>query len=110
MICPHSAVLNSAAMSALTPQPHHKRQSRAAGSCSDLLSAIGCTFTYGWLWERISLSRGSPGVKDIGHREVYDILQSRKPRSTIGGLWGKRFLAGLRAGVTVGDLRVGSPG
>ena len=34
MICPHPAVLNSAAMIAPTPQPHHKRQSRAAGSCS----------------------------------------------------------------------------
>jgi hypothetical protein len=34
MICPHPAVLNSAAMRAPTPQPHHKRQSRAAGSCT----------------------------------------------------------------------------
>ena len=33
MICPQPAVLNSAAMLAPTPQPHHKRQSRAAGSC-----------------------------------------------------------------------------
>jgi hypothetical protein len=40
MICPHPAVLNSAAMRAPTPQPHHKRQSRAAGSCSGPKSAL----------------------------------------------------------------------
>ena len=33
MICPHPTVLNSAAMLAPAPHPHHKRQSRAAGSC-----------------------------------------------------------------------------
>ena len=30
-------------------------------------------------------------VKDIGHRQVYDILQSRKPRATGGELWGFRL-------------------
>ena len=30
-------------------------------------------------------------VKEIGHREVYDILQSRKPRAADAGLWGFRF-------------------
>jgi len=30
-------------------------------------------------------------VKEIGHREVYDILQSRKPRAARGELWGFRF-------------------
>ncbi len=29
-------------------------------------------------------------VKDIGHRQMYDILQSRKPRVTGGELWGFR--------------------
>ena len=27
-------------------------------------------------------------AKDIGHRQVYDILQCRNPRATGGGLWG----------------------
>ena len=26
-------------------------------------------------------------VKDIGHRQMYDILQGRKPRATGGDLW-----------------------
>ena len=30
-------------------------------------------------------------MKEIGHREVYDILQSRKPRAADASLWGFRF-------------------
>ena len=30
-------------------------------------------------------------VKDIGCRQAYDILQSRKPRATSADLWGFRF-------------------
>jgi len=30
-------------------------------------------------------------VKEIGHRQVYDILQSRKPRASGADLWVFRF-------------------
>jgi hypothetical protein len=31
-------------------------------------------------------------VKEIGHRQVYDFLQSKKPRAASGNLWGFRVL------------------
>ena len=40
----------------------------------------------------------SVNVKEIGHRQVYDILQSRKPRAASGRLWGKRFAGGWPVG------------
>ncbi len=40
--------------------------------------------------ERVKRSRMATSVKDIGHRQMYDILQSRKPRVTGGELWGFR--------------------
>ena len=39
-------------------------------------------------------------VKEIGHRQVYDILQSRKPRATDAGLWGFRFSPWFEARAT----------
>ena len=40
-------------------------------------------------------------VKDIGHRQVYDILQSRKPRATGGDLWVFRVWPRCEAGTTL---------
>jgi hypothetical protein len=39
-------------------------------------------------------------VKEIGHRQVYDILQSRKPRAADAGLWGFWFLPWFEAWAT----------
>lgn len=49
-------------------------------------------------------------VKEIGHRQVYDILQSRKPRASGDGLWGKRFSDGWLAGATAGGVSSGGSG
>ena len=51
-------------------------------------------------------------VKDIGHRQVYDILQGRKPRATGGGLWGFQVLAcrdvrAMAAGIPVSGMAKG---
>jgi hypothetical protein len=46
-------------------------------------------------------------VKEIGHRQVYDFLQSRKPRAPGGELWGKRFWPGRPAGAMVDDRDAG---
>ena len=46
-------------------------------------------------------------VKDIGCRQAYDILQSRKPRATGGGLWGFRFWPHYGAGAPSGGTRIG---
>lgn len=43
-------------------------------------------------------------VKEIRHRQMYDILQSRKPRATGAGLWGKRFSGGWPVGVMSGGI------
>lgn len=48
-------------------------------------------------------------VKEIGHRQVYDFLQSRKPRATGGGLWGKRFSCGWPTGAAGGEMRSDVP-
>jgi hypothetical protein len=48
-------------------------------------------------------------VKEIGHRQVYDILQSRKPRATGGDLWGKRFSGGWLVSATAGEQHAGGP-
>jgi hypothetical protein len=39
-------------------------------------------------------------VKDIGHRQMYDILQGRKPQATDAALWGFRFLPWFEAHAT----------
>ena len=39
-------------------------------------------------------------VKEIGHRQVYDFLQSRKPRAADAGLWGFRFSPWFEARAT----------
>lgn len=41
MVCPPQAALNSGANLVFTPQPHRARHSRAAGSCTGPLPAIG---------------------------------------------------------------------
>ena len=46
-------------------------------------------------------------VKDIGHRQVYDILQSRKPRATGGDLWGFRVSRRYDVRATAAEMRVG---
>lgn len=46
-------------------------------------------------------------VKDIGHRQMYDILQSRKPRAARGELWGFRVEPGSAARVPAVETRIG---
>ena len=49
----------------------------------------------------------SYSVNEIGHRQVYDILQSRKPRARRGDLWGFRVLRWCEARVMVAGGRDG---
>lgn len=49
-------------------------------------------------------------VKEIGHRQVYDILQSRKPRAAGDDLWGKRFSGGWLTDATAGGTHSDWPG
>ena len=54
-------------------------------------------------------------VKGIGHRQMYDILQSRKPRATRGALWvfGSRLVVGaarLLAGYAPVDANMAAGG
>ena len=46
-------------------------------------------------------------VKEIGHRQVYDILQSRKPRATGGGLWIFRVRPDYKTGAAAARTCVG---
>jgi hypothetical protein len=50
--------------------------------------------TNGRKWEANAAVSMAASVKEIGHRQVYDILQGRKPRATSAGRWGKRFSRG----------------
>ena len=49
-------------------------------------------------------------MKDIGHRQVYDILQGRKPRAAGSGLWGFRFSGDRPASGTAAGKHLGGPG
>ncbi len=53
------------------------------------------------------MARMTGCVKEIGHRQVYDILQSRKPRATRGELWGFGVLRWCEARVMVAGTRDG---
>ena len=61
-----------------------------------------------WFQALLAPSATSEIVKEIGHRQVYDILQGRKPRATGGELWGFRVWPGREACATA--VGVGASG
>jgi hypothetical protein len=81
MICPHPAVLNSAAMRAPTPQPHHKRQSRAAGSCNAPIPAGQ---------RRVPVSRNPP----FGEQPLFDVSWPLANEPVLSCSWRKRGFSG----------------